>query len=127
MIYDDPERACIDILVGSPFITVQVGNTLPENWKPEDGPFIRVTHSATPTVARPAAWATIAVTAWADSPTIAKGWAAKALAVLEAHDGSLVPSIRILTGAIPGRDPDSRAFIASGTVRVAMRGRALAP
>src|SRR5690606_40635920 len=103
MIYDDPERACIDILVDSPFITVQVGNTLPENWKPEDGPFIRVTHSATPTVARPAAWATIAVTAWADSPTVAKGWASKALAVLAAPDGCRVSSCRLRPGASPGR------------------------
>jgi len=127
VIYPDPERACIDILKASPHIPVDVGVALPAGWTVSSPPFIQVKHPATPTVSKPAAWATVAVVAWAGSTTLAKTWAATALAVLEAHDGSVVPHIEVLTGAVPDSDPDSRAPIASGTVRVAMRGRALIP
>ena len=123
----DAERVVVDYLTailpsyGSD-CTVSVG--VPGGWTAEDGEHLQVALDGTPEVQYPVLWrATVRLTAWCPSTSDAKSLAALAQAICCAHPGSPeVGSIRALTGVLPATDPDSRAELASVTVRVNLTG-----
>jgi hypothetical protein len=121
-VYPDAERLTVDLLTDLlDEDETPVGTDLPSDWSGSG--FIQVQWDGTPIMSHPvAAHATIRVTTWSATPTGAKGLAALAQGLLLSHTGGEgISSIRSLTGILPARDPDTRAPIASFTVRVSTR------
>jgi hypothetical protein len=124
--FPDPERAVVDLLTDlmdlhDETVTVSVG--VPSGWQPSSTPHLEVAWDGTPIIEqRIMAHATIRVVARAGSTTEAKRLALLAQGLLAAHDGTApVSVIRPLTGPLPARDPDTRAELASFTVRASTR------
>lgn len=124
--YPDVERAVVDLLtelVGTiePDVTVGVG--VPADWNVEHDPHLQVSCDGTPTLDHPiAAHSTVRIVAWAETTSRAKELANLAHGLIVAHDGAPpIAGVRTLTGLFPARDPETRAELASFTVRVSVR------
>ena len=121
--FPDPEKAVRTLLstLIAPPATVAIG--VPTTWTADADPHLQVSWDGTrvPTH-RLIAHALIRVTAWATSTSTAKALALDAEARLCAHDGTgAISTIRPATGVMPARDPDTRAELASFSVRVTFR------
>lgn len=120
--YPDVERAVRDALATAiapyePTVTVGVG--VPSDWTIMSAPHLQVALDGTPGMAHPVyAYSTVRVVAWAASPTEAKALAWLAHGLLLAQR---VLAIAPLTGLLPARDTETRAELASFTVRVSTR------
>jgi hypothetical protein len=124
--FPDPERAVVDLLTELMDLydeTVTVGVGVPGGWRPDHSPHLEVAWDGTPIIEqRTMAHATVRVVARAGSTTEAKRLALLAQGLLAAHDGTgPISVVRPLTGPLPARDPDTRAEIASFTVRASTR------
>lgn len=124
--YPDPERAIRDLLAGllddhDETATVAVG--VPADWTTASGSHVQVAWDGTPTQQPPIViYPTIRITAWSASTTEAKRLALLCQGLLLAHTGGgSVGAIRPLTGVLPARDPDTRAELATFTVRATVR------
>lgn len=124
----DVERLVIDYLQairGTHFpagATIGVG--IPATWTPAAPAHIQIVSDGTPTMTWPiVASPTVRVVVRAASTTLAKSIAAMAMGLLCA--GGWPPSFSILplTGVLPASDPDTRAQLASFTLRVTVRSQ----
>lgn len=124
--YPDVERAAVDLitaLMADQDTTVGVG--VPGDWRKDVSvPHLQVAWDAT-TLDHPVlAHATIRVTAWHHQPTAAKALADTAMGRVLAHVGhGLIRAVRPLTGLLPAYDHDTRAELASFTVRATVRAQ----
>ena len=102
---------------------VTVGVNIPSAWDTSTKPHVQVALDGTPDVQYPIlSVATVRITAWALSTTTAKALVSLAMGLMLSHPGSTtVASVRPLTGALPTKDPDTKAQLASVTVRVNLR------
>lgn len=119
--YPDVEREVVDLLtdlLDGEDVTVGVG--VPDGWTPATGDHVQVACDGTPEIRHPVrAWPTVRITAWSSTTTEAKRLANLSLGLLCAHEGgAAIGSIKPLTGMLPARDPETRAELASVTVRV---------
>lgn len=118
--YPDVERQAVDDLddaLGDLGETVTVGIGVPTDWTPGDTTHAQVALDGTPRDLHPVAQqSTIRVTVWASGPTEAKRVANLAHGLLLA-----LPSYKRLTGLLATRDPQTRADLASFTVRANVR------
>jgi len=127
VMFPDAERAMVNLLttllgVYEPGYTVGVG--VPDGWSPGSSyPHLQVAWDGTPLQAYPVVQhATIRLVAWAYDTTEAKRLASLAEGLALAYEGDAeISGIRPLTGVLPAQDPDTRAEIASVTVRVTVR------
>ncbi len=111
----DVERSTVQLL--DSLTTHTVGVNLPDAWSAGSATFVQVQWDGTPSAVWPVlVRATVRVTVFAGSPTVAKGVAARCQGLLLAED-----AYTFLTGILPARDPDTRAPIASFTVRCTAR------
>lgn len=124
--YPDAERLTVTCLDGL-LPTVDVGIAVPPTWKPADTPHVQVAMDGTPRVFHPMAQQpTIRLIARAATPTLAKELAQEAAGRLIAGpwpDG--ITNVQALTGPFPARDPQTKAELASVTVRVTVRSTPL--
>lgn len=123
----DAEHVAIDILtaaLGARAQDVTVGVNVPATWTVGTKPHVQVALDGTPEVIYPLMWrASVRVTTWHESTTIAKALAALSQAILCAYAGSpTVASVQPLTGVLPARDPDTGAQLASITCRMNLLG-----
>lgn len=131
--YPDVERAMRDLLADlvaphEPDVTVGVG--VPDGWDPlTSDPHLQVACDGTPSQVHPiVAHHTVRVVAWAASPTEAKALAALAQGLLLGVGAQQpIAALLPLTGLLPARDPDTRAELASFTVRATTRSQAIPP
>lgn len=126
--YPDVEHLIVDHLAGllePEDCTVGVG--VPTGWSPSSTPHVEVAWDGTPEVVHPiVARATVRIVARAGTSTAAKALALAAQAViLGGSPPAGVANIQSLTGVLPARDPDTRAELASFTVRVNVRAVAV--
>ena len=124
--YGDAERIIVDHLAGlldPDDCTVGVG--VPHDWTPASLPHVQVQLDGTPSLVHPiVARATVRIVARAGTTTAAKRLADQAHGVLLGTPPPAgVASIQAMTGLLPARDPETRAELASFTVRVNLRGR----
>lgn len=124
----DAERVAIDYLVPallSRSQDVTVGVNVPTAWVKGTKPHVRVALDGTPEVQYPIMWrASVRFTIWHDSTTTAKALAVLVQAIMCAHPGSTqVASVQPLTGVLPALDPDTKAQLASVSVRMNMLGQ----
>lgn len=103
---------------------VTCGVVIPSAWAPGTKPHVQVALDGTPVVQYPVLWwATVRVTVWATATTAAQNLAGLCEALLLSHAGSAT-----VAGALPGTgllvttDPDTKAALASVTVRLKLRG-----
>jgi hypothetical protein len=125
-VFPDPERAVVTLLTGlmaDQDETATVGVGVPGGWRPDSTPHLEVAWDGTPIIEhRSLAHATIRIVARAGTTTEAKRLALLAQGLLAAHDGSgAISVIRPLTGPLPARDPDTRAELATITLRASTR------
>ena len=104
-----------------PTVTVSVG--VPSTWKPSSPPHIEVALDTTDTSEHPvASRSLVRIVARSNSTSRSKELANLAHGLLCGYDGDdLISGIRPALGLIPARDPDTRAELASVTVRVTTR------
>lgn len=124
--YPDVERATVDLLADlvvarEPDVSVGVG--IPTDWTVEHDPHLQVSCDGTPTLDHPiVAHSTVRIVAWAATTSRAKELANLAHGLIVAHDGAPpVAGVSTLTGLLPARDPETRAELASFTVRISIR------
>ncbi len=122
--YPDPEVALVDLLeqlLDDEDCTVSVG--VPDDWTPSTGNHVEVALDGTPVERHPIAiMPTLRVVAHTATPSEAKRLALLCQGLLLAHPGGdPVGSIRPGTGLLVARDPDTRAELASFTVRTTLR------
>ncbi len=106
---------------------VTVGVELPEKWKLGSKAHVQVALDGTPEVLYPVrARATVRITVWHDHTTNSKRLANLCMGLLLSYPGDRdVASYQALTGVLPATDPDTKADLASITVRAVMRFTAL--
>lgn len=123
--YPDAERLTVDHL--TPLVTADVGIAVPPAWKPGSTPHLLVAWDGTPNVDRfIAQHATIRLTARAATPTAAKALAQEASArMLVGPWPTGITNVTPLTGPFPARDPQTKAELASVTLRVTVRSTPL--
>lgn len=99
---------------------VTVGAHEPTDWSVATKPHVQVALDGTPNGTYPmTAAATLRITVWATSTGEAQRIDQLARAVMLAHPGgSGVQSVREGIGMLPTRDPDTRAELATCTVRM---------
>jgi len=119
----DAEVAGVDYLEAGLVLQgedVTVGAHEPTDWSVATKPHVQVALDGTPSATYPAtAAATVRITVWATSTGEAKRVARLSQAVIVAHPGGAgVQSVQHLTGVLPTRDPDTRAELATCTVRM---------
>ena len=104
-----------------PEVTVAVG--VPTDWTPASPAHLQVVWDGTPLRTHPViAHATVRVVARATTTSEAKRLAGLAEGLLLAHGGGDgIASIRPLAGVLAARDPETRAELASISVRVTVR------
>jgi len=124
----DAERVAIDYLtaaLASRWHDVTVGVNVPTSWVKGTKPHVQVGLDGTPEVEYPILWrASLRVTLWHESTTTAKALAVLCQAILCAHPGSAqVASVQALTGVLPAQDPDTKAQLASVSVRMNLLGQ----
>lgn len=122
--YPDPERQAVDDLTDA-FAdqgeTVTVGIGVPTDWTPGDTTHVQVAWDGTPRDLHPVALRpTLRITVWASGPSEAKRVALLAHGLLLARG-----QYHQLTGPFPTRDPQTRADLASFTVRATVRSEPL--
>jgi len=127
VVFPDAERVVVDYLTKaladrSEDVTVGVG--VPSSWTSSQKRHVQVAWDGTPSLTYPAAArATVRVTAWSSSTTASKDLAGLCQALLLTHPGGGgVGNVREGTGVLPAQDPDTKAQLASITVRVSLRG-----
>lgn len=124
----DIEALTVDLLASliAPLETCTVGIGVPEGWKPTSEPHLQVELVATRRLfgdLHPVAGtAMVRIIARAATTTEAKRLAALGEGLLLTHaGGSGISTIKPLAGVLAERDPDTRAELASVTVRVTAR------
>jgi len=122
----DAERLAIDYLaaaLAARSVTATVGVDIPTTWTTTSTQHVQVALDGTPSLEYPVlARATVRLTAWASTTTVAKSLVSLAQGLMCSHPGSpTIASVQPLTGVLPTRDPDSGAQLASVTVRVNLR------
>jgi hypothetical protein len=127
---DDAEHLGVDFLTAAlagRSEDVTCGVNVPSAWAKGTKAHVQVALDGTPTVTPPVWWATLRVTCWHESTTEAKRLARLVEGLLLAHSGDGVSWAGCLpgTGVLPAKDPDTKAQLASITVRMKLRGRAL--
>lgn len=123
--FPDAERLVVDHL--TPLLTADVGVAVPKDWKPTSTPHVQVAWDGTPQVDRfIAQHPTIRLTARAATPTAAKALAQQASAHAIAGPWPAgITNVTPLTGPFPARDPQTKAELASVTLRVTVRSTPL--
>lgn len=126
--FPDVERLIRDLLEElitphEPDVTVGIG--VPTDWTPTSPEHLQVVSDGIPERTQPiVAHATVRLVARAASTSRAKAIAALGEGLLLAHKGGGgVSVIRPLAGVLPARDPDTRAEIASVSLRVSVRSQ----
>lgn len=121
--FPDPEKATRAILAALYPSGVTVGIGVPDGWSVGDTPHLQVALDGMDTrTGRAIAHAVIRITARADDTTAAKYLALQAEARLCAHPGGNgIISFRPRVGIIPTRDPQTRAELATFTLRATVR------
>ncbi len=123
-------RALLTAAMASPTCTVAID--LPADWtpgvpgdpsRPASPPHVQPQWDGTNLAGHQiTATATVRVVVWAATKSLAKDTAARAQALLLAHDGTPpISTVRPGVGPVPARDPDTRAEMAWFTVRVTVR------
>lgn len=125
----DAEHVTIDYLAESLAARgdlSKVGVDVPSSWTTASEDYVQVALDGTPTVQYPVLWiATVRVTCWSSSPTKAKDRARLCEGLLLTHPGDRAVGV---VGCLPGtgvlrtKDPDTKAALASITVRMKLRG-----
>lgn len=121
----DAERLTRDLLADliwthEPDVSVEVG--VPKDWTPKSPPHLQVSWGGTPVHALPVlAYATVRIVAWAASTSEAKRLAALAEGLLLASTSDDISGFRALTSVQPARDPETRAELASVSLRATLR------
>lgn len=98
------------------------GVGLPDEWKPTDPPYVGCAWDSTEAIAQVLAFATVRITVWASSTGEAKRLARLTHGLLLER-----PEARPLAGPFPARDPQTRAEIASFTIRWSARSVPIPP
>jgi hypothetical protein len=129
--FPDAEQLVIDLLtelIADHEDDVTVGLGVPTGWKPTDPAHLEVAMDGTPDQKPPiVAHPTIRIIARAATSTEAKRLAALAQGLLLAHrGGSGITGIRPLAGVLPAQDPQTRAELASVSLRVTVRSEPIA-
>lgn len=120
----DAERVTIDYLTAALLAhgqDVTCGVTIPTTtWTSTTKSHVQVAWDGTPESVYPVMdRATVRVTAWAYTTTAAKTLVGLCEGLLLSHPGSPeIGSIKPLTGTLPAQDPDTKAQLASISVRV---------
>lgn len=122
----DAERVIIDYLtaqLAARGVDATVGVDVPSTWEPGTKAHAQIALDGTPSVEYPVlARASIRVTCWHASTTMAKSLANLAMGLLCSHAGSdTIHSIQPLTGPLVTRDPATIAQLASIAVRVNLK------
>lgn len=122
----DVERLIVDYLQTIRGLYLPTGATIgvgvPAGWTSARPPHIQIVNDGTPSMVWPiVASPTVRVVVRAATTTLAKSTAAMALGLLCADGWPPSFSIIPLTGVLPASDPDTRAELASFTVRVNVR------
>jgi hypothetical protein len=115
--FDDPEVELVDVLdVLLVDVDCVVVVAMPDDWTPDESTLVQVAWDATQTIEQVVAFCTMRVSVWGATTS-----AVKDLALLV--QGLLLeqPSARPLAGPFPARDPNTRAEVASFTVRWSTR------
>lgn len=120
----DAEKAVRTVLtaaMASPTCTVSIG--VPQGWTPAAPTHVEVAWDGTNVIGHQiTATATVRVVIWAATKSVAKDTAARAQALLLAHDGAPpMSTVRPGVGPVPARDRDSGAELAWFTVRLTVR------
>ena len=127
VVFPDAERVVVDYLTAALAERGEdatVGVNVPPSWTPGQNRHVQVAWDGTPSLTYPAvSRATVRVTCWSSSPTASKSLVGLCQALLLTHPGGDgVGNVRELTGVLPAQDPDTKAQLASITVRVSLRG-----
>lgn len=127
----DAEHVVIDYLnaaLASRGQDVTVGANVPQTWTTATKAHVLVGHDGTPEVHYPIYdSASVRITCWSSSTTVAKDLARLCNALLLSHPGGPgVASIKSLTGVLPTKDPDTGAQLATIGVEVRLTYTVLA-